>query len=199
MKHLPCLPIALFSLAALLLWSACKSKPTEPGSSYISVRSLILNDVADVDTSLYPIVRITQTDSLPADTQFVHRESFRQIASDFLDIPDLSDPGVANRYHQDSARYDEQLGKVILTYRAAQPEKEETRLQEILIQPDPANGDKVTSIYIEREISNRDSLWKRKLLWKVNKSFQVVSVKQFPGQPEVTTITRVRWNEPETP
>lgn len=199
MKHLPALRFALFSLCLVPFLPACKSKKKDPAPGYISIRSLILNDVADVDTSLYPIVKLTRTDSLPADTQFVHRDQFRQAAADFLDIPDLSDPAVARRYTPDSARYDELLGKVILTYRAARPEKEETRLQEILIQPDPANGDKVTSIYIEREISNRDSLWKRKLLWKVNKSFQVVSIKQYPGQPEVTTVTRVRWNEPETP
>lgn len=199
MKYLQTLRITVFSLGLFPFFPACKSTAKEPAPSYISIRSLILNDVADVDTSLYPIVKLTRTDSLPADTQFVHRDQFRQAAADFLDIPDLSDPAVARRFTPDSARYDEQLGKVILTYRATQPEKEETRLQEILIQPDPANGDKVTSIYIEREISNRDSLWKRKLLWKVNKSFQVVSVKQYPGKPEITTITRVRWNEPETP
>ena len=188
------LPPALF---LVFLASSCKSGKQKDAGNFISVVSLIRADIADVDTSLYPILKVVTVDSLPPDTSYIKREQFRAQAADFLDLPDLSDSRVAERYRQEPARYDEQLGKVIITYLPLKPEKEETRKQELLVKPDAANGDKVTSIYVEREIANRDSLYKRRLLWQVNRSFQVITTRQYPGKPETVTVTKVSWNEPK--
>ncbi|MBK6828489.1 MAG: hypothetical protein IPG86_17270 [Chitinophagaceae bacterium] len=48
---------------------------------------------------------------------------------------------------------------------------------------------------IIREISNRDSFLQKKMLWQTNRSFQIVTTSQKPGKPEVTTVTKVAWNE----
>jgi hypothetical protein len=35
------------------------------------------------------------------------------------------------------------------------------------------------------------------MLWQVDKSFQVTTTAQKPGQPETTTIMKISWGENE--
>ncbi len=173
---------------------ACKSKKEEPEKKFISVLSLIESQVAHVDTSLYSIIKVEQTDSLPADTTYIPREEFRAAAKDFLSIPDLSDKKVAKKYKEETL-YDETINRVIITYTPQNPEKEEIQKQELLVTPNAATGDKVNNIIINRVISNRDSFMKQNMLWRMDKSFQVATTTQKPGKPEKTTTVKVAWNE----
>ena len=183
-------------LLLVLFFIACKNeeKPPEKSGS-ISVKSLIEDQVAHVDTSLYSIIRVTTLDSNRFDTVYIPRERFRQEAKDFLAIPDLADPKVAARYREEPAQYDEMLNRVIITYKPVDLEKDEYKKQELLVTPASATGDKVNNILISREISNRDSFLKQEMLWIMDRSFQVVTTKQKQGSPEQTTITRVIWNK----
>ena len=191
MKYLRILQF-LFALPVILL--SCKSTP-ETGPKFISVLSLIKAEVADVDTSLYPIVKTITYDSTRTDTFYIPREKFAEEAADFLSIPDLGDKKVATRYREETTRYDELLGRVIFKYVPIKPEKEEIKSQELLATPVPGQNAKINNIIIIREISNRDSFLQKKLLWQMNKSFQVITTRQKPGKPEQTTVTKVAWNE----
>ncbi|MFZ9388893.1 MAG: hypothetical protein ACO25B_13560 [Chitinophagaceae bacterium] len=181
----------------VLCWAlvSCKQTP-KTGPSFISVLSLIKAEVADVDTSLYPIIKTVIYDSTRTDTFYIPREKFAEEAADFLSIPDLGDRKVAARYREEPTRYDELLGRAIFKYVPIRPEKEEVKSQELLATPVPGQDAKINNIIIIREISNRDSFLQKKLLWQVNKSFQVITTSQKPGIPETTTITKVSWNEP---
>ncbi|HUR66802.1 MAG TPA: hypothetical protein VMZ03_10695 [Chitinophagaceae bacterium] len=178
-----------------VLFISCKHKDEKATSSYISVVSLIKAQVAHIDTSLYPIIKIISYDSLHQDTTYIPREEFANEAKDFLTIPDLSDKKVAKRYKQDPPRYDELIGRVIFKYTPVDYDKEEVKSQEFLATPVPGQDAKINNVIITREISNRDSFLQKKMLWKMDKSFQVVTTSQKKGKPEVTTITRVIWNE----
>ena len=162
---------------------------------FISVLSLIKKQVAHVDTSLYSIMKVVYKDSLHSDTTYIPREQFEEIAKEFLDIPDLSDEKVAARYKEDPVTHDEMLNRVIITYLPLNPEKEEVKRQEILATPIPGEDAKVNNIIIIREINNRDSFVQKKMLWQMDKSFQVVTTRQLPGKPEIIITTRVSWNE----
>ena len=70
---------------------ACKKKKKEPEKKFVSVLSLIRAQVAHVDSSLYPIIKIVSRYSLQNDTTFIPREKFAAEAKDFLEIPDLSE------------------------------------------------------------------------------------------------------------
>ena len=190
MKYLP--------VFILVLLAACgdKNKTTET-TGFISVKSLIEQQVAHVDTSLYSIIRISFRDTSHYDTAYIPRENFRQEARDFLDIPDLADPKVAKRYREETPQYDEQLNRVIITYRPIDMEKETVKKQEILVTPASATGDRINNVLLLREISNRDSFMKQDMLWIFDRSFQITTTTQKPGQPEVTTVTRVIWNADE--
>lgn len=187
--------LLLLLVAGTLILPGCKSK--EPEKKYVSIISLIKKQVEHVDTSLYPILKITTVDSLPPDTVYIPREEFASAAKDFLDIPDLSNPKVAKKYKEEQARYDESLNRVVITYTPLNYEKEEIKKQELLITPNEAAGDKVSNVIVLREINNKDSFLQKKMLWQMDKSFQVVTTRQKPGMPEKVTIVKVSWNEPK--
>ena len=90
---------------------------------------------------------------------------------------------------------DQMLNRVILTYIPVEPDKEEFKKQELLATPVPGEDAHINNIIITREISNKDSFLQKKMLWQIDKSFQIVTVSQKPGKPEITTTTRVTWNE----
>ena len=181
-------------LPIIMVLPACKSKKKEPEKKFVSVLSLIENQVAHVDTSLYSIIKIVQNDTLPGDTIYIPREEFRAAAKDFLSIPDLSDKKVAKRYKEE-AIFDETINRFIITYTPEDPAKEEIQKQELLVTPNTATGDKVNNIIIDRVISNRDSFMKQNLLWQMDRSFQVATTLQKPGKPEKITTVKVVWNE----
>ncbi len=186
-------PILFFFV--VLVTTACKQKKKEDVKHFISVLSLIKKQVAHVDTSLYAIMKVVYKDSLHSDTTYIPREKFAEIAREFLDIPDLADEKVAARYKEDPVTHDEMLNRVIITYLPLNPEKEEVKRQEILATPIPGEDAKVNNIIIIREINNRDSFVQKKMLWQMDKSFQVVTTSQQPGKPEIIITTRVSWNE----
>ncbi|MFZ1260655.1 MAG: hypothetical protein WAQ93_09255, partial [Chitinophagaceae bacterium] len=148
-----------------------------------------------VDSSLYSIMKVVYTDSLNIDTSYIPREQFAEVAKEFLDIPDLSDKKVAKRYKEEPAVHDEMMNRVIITYTPINPDKEEIKRQELLATPIPGEDARVNNIIIIREISNRDSFLQKKMLWQLDKSFQVVTTSQKPGKPEISTTTKVIWNE----
>ena len=182
------------SLALFLLISCKQKKKEKPGGErFFPVLSFIKSQVAQVDTSLFSIRKVIYVDSTKTDTTYFPREQFKDLATDFLNIPDLADPKYAERFKEEK-QFDETLNRVILTYLPVTAEKEEIQRQEVLIQPDPS-GDKITSIIIDYFINNKDSSVQKKMLWQVDQSFQVTTSRQLPGQPEKIATYKVIWNE----
>ena len=189
MKNWSCL--LLLSLLAI----SCKEKKNEEKKQYVSIRSLIAEQVAHIDSSLYPIIKLDYIDSNHVDTTHIPRENFRAQAKDFLEIPDIADKKNSKNYREET-RYDEMLNSVVITYLPEQPEKSPIQRQEILISSDP-EGDKVRTIIIDYLLNNRDSSIQKKMLWQIDRSFLVTTIKQKPGQPETVSTTKVIWNEQE--
>lgn len=188
------IPLLIGSILILLV--SCKGKKKEAETKkYISIPSLVKEQVAHVDTSLYAIRKIVITDSLHSDTLFIRREDFREAAKEFLSIPDLSDKKVAKRYLEATPIFDENLNRVIITYTPVDPVKEEINKMELLVTPGTLEGDKVTSIIITSLVNNRKGFLKKEMLWQMDRSFQVVATSQLPGEPEKTITTKVTWNE----
>ncbi|MEQ1677248.1 MAG: hypothetical protein ABL876_11135 [Chitinophagaceae bacterium] len=191
--------VLVVAIASLLL-VACKSSngDKEPEKKYISLQSLVEKQVAHIDTSLYSIRKVVIIDSLHSDTTYIRREDFRSVAKDFLDIPDLSDPKIANRYKEES-RYDSLIKRVVITYTPIDPEKEEVKKLEMLVSPEIAKdgNNKVTGIIVDRVRNNRNGYFAQNMLWRTDKSFLITTTTQKPGEEEVITITKVTWNEEE--
>ena len=187
-------PISIITCLLILVVS-CKQKQTEQKEDFFPVLSFLKSQVADIDTSLYSIRKYVIIDSLDTDTIYVPREKFREIATDFLTIPDLSEPKYKDRY-QEEKMFDETLNSVLLTYTPLDPDKEQVQRQEVLIKPDPS-GDKITNIIINLSVDTKDSSVHKRMLWKVDQGFQVITTRQLAGQPETITTEKVIWGENE--
>ena len=176
---------------------ACNQKKEEDKSeSFFPVLSFLQSQVADIDTSLYAIKKIIYIDSLHSDTSWVKREEFRELAKDFLTIPDIASKKYKKLYAEEKL-YDESMNRVILSYKPIRPDNAEIQKQEILITPDVAVGDKVSSIIIDQVVSNKDGSVQKKMLWRVDQSFQVTTISQKPGESENISTLKVTWNEPD--
>ncbi len=184
-------PLFLLVLTATFL-SACNENKKDD-KKFISVPSFISNQIADVDTSLYSIIKLDYIDSTRTDTTHIRREDFRSLAKDFLDIPDISDKKNRSNYKEET-RFDENLNSVVISYLPENPEKALVQRQELLVKPDPT-GDKVRTIIIDYLLSNRDSSVQKRMLWQIDKSFLVTTIRQKPGQPETVSTTKVIWND----
>ena len=180
----------------LLLFIALTACQSTPAKKYISIPSLIQEQVAHVDTSLYAITKYVYrgTDTLPSDTIYIPREEFKKVAAEFLAILDLSIPSNARRFNEEN-RYDPLLERVILTYTPIKPNEEDWQKQEVLVKPDPATGDKVTTIIASKVQNNRNGLVQEELLWLFDRSFQVTQTTQVPGKEPVITTYKVIWND----
>ena len=182
-------------LLFLIVVIACKQKEKEktPTETFFPVLSFIKSQVAHVDTSFYQITKVTWPDSLHTDTTYIKREDFRGLAEDFLEIPDISVPKYKDLYAEEKF-YDEGMNKVILTYRPKNSDTSIIQRQEVLINHNQF-GDNVNSFIIYLTITNEDSSVEKKLLWQVDRSFNVVTSVQKPGQTETSQRFKVIWNE----
>ena len=188
--------LKLFAVGLVLQFATtCKQKEKFHKEKFFPVLSFIQSQVADIDTSLHSIYKLVYVDSLRIDTLYVHRENFRKEAKDFLSIPDISTAKYQDRYTEEKI-IDETMNRVLLVYTPLSPEKEEIQRQEVLIKPDPS-GDKVTNIIINSVVNTRDSAVQKRLLWKIDESFQVTTIRQVAGQAETTSTIKVVWNEDE--
>ena len=187
-------------LVAIVFLGLCACKEKEKANvedtpeGYFPVLAFINSQVAHVDTSLYSIMKITYRDSVTSDTEFVKREQFRELAKDFLELPDISDKKVGARFTQEKM-YDEMLKRVILNYIPKDNSKEELQKMQVLITPNSALGDQINSIIIEKIVSDRNGYLQKNLLWQADKSFQVITLTRKPGESEKTVTTKVSWNE----
>ena len=181
-------------ICASFIMTSCKNSK----KNYVSIPSLIEEQVKHVDTSLYSITKYIYqgTDTIPSDTFYIRREEFRNEAYAFLQIPDLSISSNAKRFTEES-RYDELLKRVILTYIPKDLKQDEWQKEEVMIAPEPATGDKVTTIIANRVKNDRKGLLQEDMLWIMDQSFQVTRTSQLPGEQPVTTTYKVIWNQQE--
>ncbi len=182
-------------IAIIVLLTACgdkKKKRTEDEKNF-PVLPYILSQVKDVDTSLYSITKIVTVDSV-SDTTFIARESFRKEAQDFLEIPDISSSKYEDDYTE-SKFFDETLNRVVMTYTKTPDAKQAVQKQEITISPNQFTGDKIVSVYIDYATNTKDSAVQKRMLWMVDKSFQVTRMVQKPGGAQTTTTTTVTWHD----
>jgi hypothetical protein len=185
-----------FLLIGTLFLISCKNKKAESteeaSGAYFPVLSYIKSQVAHVDSSLYRIIKVVQKDSVTRDTIYLKREEFKQAARDFLSIPDISSGDLKDEYTE-SKNYDQDLELVALNYMPKEPDQEITR-QEVMIKPSN-EGDKVQSIFINRNINAEDSTVQKILFWEVDKKFKVVTLVQKPNAPEKKITEEVIWND----
>jgi hypothetical protein len=178
---------------SLLLLTACNSSKKDEDTSFFPIIPILKSQVAKVDTTLNSIKQYVFVDSSRIDTIFVHRDQFRALAQDFLNLPDIATEDYHDRY-KETTQFDETLNRAIFTYVPVKPEKELIQRQEVLIKPE-GSGDEITSIIINTVNNTKDSTIQKRMLWQVDRSFQVTTTRKLAGKPATTTTVKVVWDE----
>ncbi|MET0463460.1 MAG: hypothetical protein ABW007_09900 [Chitinophagaceae bacterium] len=182
---------ALF--ASLIVLVSCNSGKKDEETSFFPILPILQSQVAKVDTTLNSIRQYVFVDSSHVDTIYVHRDQFRALAQDFLNLPDIATEDYQDRY-KETTQFDETLNRAIFTYVPLNADKEIIQRQEVLIKPE-GSGDQITSIIVNTVNNTKDSAIQRRMLWQVDRSFQVTTTRQLVGQPAVTTTVKVVWDE----
>ena len=165
----------------------CKQKKND----VFPVLDFIKAQVANVDTSVYSIVKLVRKTDSTYDTTYVKREEFGRLAKDFLETPDISKT-LGGKYTEERMMNND-LGLAVFI---ATPKDEdlEVRRQEVRIEPDPPN-DKIKSIYIEKVKNDKDSSVTKRMTWYADRKFQIVTITQRPNIEEKTSVMEVVWNQ----
>ena len=184
MKKSPALAILLVTT---LFYFSCKQKKNDvfPAIDFIK------GQIANVDTSVYRILKLVPLTDSTYDTSYIKREDFRNVAKDFLETPDISKT-FGGKYTEERMMNNE-LGLAVFIA-TTKDEDLEVRRQEVRILPDPPN-DKVKSIYIERLTGNTDSSVLKRMTWYTDRKFQVITITQKKNQEEKSSVVQVIWND----
>jgi hypothetical protein len=176
-----------------LIFSGCKGKETEKQKDlFIPAKSIIIEQVNHIDTSLYSIIKVTYRDSTYGDTEYIRREEVRALARDFLELPELTKKKFTEENIPGSAD-----NLPAISYKPINPVKEEIQRLYFIIDPGLAETGKnvIKTIYIDRSFENKDSSVRKILLWQMDKSFQVTTNRLLPGQRETSSTYKVIWNQ----
>jgi hypothetical protein len=187
----------IYLLLPLFVIGSCKAKNKEEAEKgFVSVVSLIKNQIAHVDTSLYSIIKLVSVDSLKTDTIYVKREEFRAASEEFLNLPELSDPKIAKNYKEES-RYDTLTKKAVISYYPTSEENEIKKIELMASIEDVGKdgNNKVTNILVEKGQTNRNGSLIKKMYWNTDKNFTIITFSQLPGQVEKVETIRVIWND----
>ena len=174
-------------LLTILFYCSCKQKKNDvfPAIDFIK------GQIANVDTSVYRILKLVPVTDSTYDTTYVKREDFKKLAKDFLETPDISKKS-GGKYTEERMMNNE-LGLAVFIA-TTKDEDLEVRRQEVRILPDPPN-DKVKSIYVERLNGNKDSSVLKRMTWYTDRKFQVITITQKKNEEEKTSIMQVVWND----
>lgn len=171
---------------------SCKDKKNEdPKELAISVISIIEGQVNHLDTSFYQLLKIETTDG-KTDTSFINREKIKELASDFLLIPDISLTGYHENYSEERL-IDADQNTLSITA-TAKNEFLEIQKQIIIIPLDELSSGKVESIFIDRSVQIKDSSIQQKLFWQIGQYFQVGSIIQKGNDPESVHVLKIKWD-----
>ena len=178
-------------LCSACFYIGCKQKKNDvfPALDFVKAQ------IANVDTSVYSIVKLVPKTDSTYDTTYVKREEFRQLAKDFLETPDISKTLGGKYTEERMMNNDLGLAVFIATPKDADLE---VRRQEVRIEPgtpdDNPPNDKIKSIYLERVKNDKDSSVTKRMTWYADRKFQIVTITEKPNAAEKTSVMEVVWN-----
>jgi hypothetical protein len=85
------------------------------------------------------------------------------------------------------------MPSVTFTYSTNKKDLEIQRM-DVVINPDPVLDDKVRSVYIEKISKGADSTSMKKMYWKANKNFQIITLGNVGNKPSIVSQVKVVWD-----
>jgi hypothetical protein len=185
-------------LATLLIILSCNSgkekevqqERKEKQEEVFPIALFFHEQIRMVDSLKLPTVKVTVTNGKTT-TEAISMEEFKSLAQEFINA-DISDPSLKNVYRESSFA-DQSIPSITLTYSTLDSSREIQRL-DVIIDPDPVREDRVKTIYIEKGHRQGDTAVQKKLYWKANENFQVLTSKNLRGKKPVVNQVKVSWN-----
>ena len=192
----------LISWCLLFTMFGCKDKTrSKSDSTTISgeqiqiypVSSFFKDQIREIDSLQLPTVKYT-SEGERRDTSAVTMEEVKMLAQEFIDA-DISKPSVSNQY-KESNFADQSIPSITFSYTATNSELPIQRI-DVILDPNPVLDDQVKTVYIEKHHVTNDTVINKKLYWKSDKNFQVITSKRITGKPEWITQVKVAWDNSE--
>jgi hypothetical protein len=183
--------IVIFFACISFIIISCKNKKDKSKEPSISAISIIKGQVNHLDTSFYQIIKIESANG-KNDTTFIKREEIKDLASDFLFLPDISLTGYDENYIEERL-IDANQNTLSITA-TAKNETLEIQKQIIIIPLEELASGKVESIFIDRSVQIKDSSIQQKLFWQIDQYFQIGSIIQKGEAPETVHIIKIKWD-----
>ncbi len=172
-------------------------KPTDTDPAILSqdheffpVNAFLKGEVNEVDSFKFPVRKYNTVNS-QTDSVLISPEEFHLLASEFTKY-DINNPSI-KKFYKETSFADQSIPNVTFNYSTRNKDLPLQRM-DIIVNPDPVLSDQVKSVYIEIINTSGDTSVIKKLYWKTNKYFQIISSKQAIGSPALYSQVKVSWS-----
>ncbi len=145
-----------------------------------------------MDTSLAMFIKIESTEGR-SDTTPIKSSDVRLYATDFLTLPDIASNELKDDYEV-THLYDEELEAFAFTFTTK--EDHPVKSEHVIVDPQPnaAGKNDIKSIFIDIWQTANDSAIRKNMLWEADKSFQIITTTDMPGNARKIKKIKVVWN-----
>jgi hypothetical protein len=168
---------------------ASEQKTDQAGKNYFPVLDFLKGEIIYVDSTPLAILKY-DIGSGKTDSAFIKTEAFNQLAQEFLP-PELDSPYFEQHYTE-SSFIDQSTKSVTFTYASKDSLAGLTRIDVVAL-PQEGGLNRVKSIYMEKALDKKDTFTLKKLYWKSQTDFFVISIIRPAGQPPFTKQLKVVW------
>ena len=185
-------PSFVFAVLLLLL-VGCKSqkKKSDVPATNFFVSDYLKGQVAMLDTVRHPFLKIETVDN-HTDSSIISNTEVKNYAKNFLTLPDISSEKLKDDYEV-SQLYDDLQEAFVFTYITKQNHPVQQENVTVEPQPNAKGQNDIRSVYADLWDSNKDTSIRKNMLWEANKSFQINTIIDVPGQPEKTRKLMIVW------
>jgi hypothetical protein len=189
----------LISWCLLFTMFGCKDNTGSRSDSTINsgdsiqiypVSSFFIEQIRKIDSLQLPTVKYTSQGER-RDTTAASMEEVKMLAQEFIDA-DISKASLSNQY-KESNFADQSIPSITFSYTATNSTLPIQRM-DVILDPNPVLDEQVKTVYIEKQQVTNDTLINKKLYWKSDKNFQVITSKRITGKPEWMTQVKVSWD-----
>lgn len=187
----------LVALAVVVAAAACRqpkknnTQEQKVGAEIFPVTNFIEGQIHLVDSFQLPTLKYTTVNNR-TDSSLISLDEFKQLARDFF-RPDINDPQIS-KFYKEASFADQSIKGVTFTYSTDDKDLAIQRV-DVVVTPSPVMNDKVRSIYMEKQHVSGDTAVYKKLYWRADKNFQIITTRQVGEQPPFVSVMKVEWDK----
>lgn len=165
---------------------------TTNNAAYFPVMDFLKSEIAKVESEPVGIKKFT-TSTTVSDSGYIQPEEFRRLASEFL--PAALNDSIFRKQFKETSFMDKATGGATFFYNTANNDLDLKRVDVVTEQTD--TYDKIKSIYLEKSYTKGDSSIVKKLFWKPERNFQVITQVYKKSAAPATELVKVVWDNRE--